>query len=197
MCGRYTVYTDADYVEMGQIVKDVENKLTNARQLKTGEIFPTDLVPVITSAGAVPMVWGFPKWGGKGVVINARSETAAEKQIFRSALFSRRVAVPSTGFFEWKHVEGKKRKDKYLIRLPDGPILYMAGLYSLFQQPDGVNQARFVILTTAANASMEGIHDRMPVILGAAELGQWLNNGKQIGNLLSRPGPPLELNQVS
>jgi len=73
---------------------------------------------------------------------------------FCKALMTRRLAVPSTGFFEWKHTEGKKQKEKFWIRLQDAPMLYMAGIYTLFRLPDGNEEARFVILTTAANESM-------------------------------------------
>jgi len=197
MCGRYVAYTDAEYTEMSNIVRDVESKLSGTEQLKTGEIFPTNLAPVITPDGAVPMAWGFPRWDGGGVVINARAETAAEKPMFRNALFTRRLVVPSTGFFEWKRVEGKKQKDKYLIRLPDATMLYMAGLYTLFKQKDGREEAHFVILTTAANESMAALHDRMPVILGAEETGEWLSGGDRMGLILSRTGPALLLDKVS
>lgn len=196
MCGRYTVYTDADFAEMDNIVRDVERKITGPQQLKTGEIFPTNLAPVITPDGAVPMAWGFPRWDGKGVVINARSETAGEKAMFRQALMSRRLVVPSTGFFEWRHTEGKKQKDKYWIRLPEAPLLYMAGLYTLFKQPDGSEEPRFVILTTDANESMAGIHDRMPVILGAGELEPWMMDGDAPGKLLGREGPRVALAEI-
>ena len=196
MCGRYVAYTDAEYTEMSNIVHDVQSRLSD-HQLKTGEIFPTNLAPVITVAGAVPMAWGFQRWDGGGVVINARAETAAEKRMFREALFTRRLVVPSTGFFEWKRTEGKKQKDKYLIRLPGESMLYMAGLYTLYQRPDGSREGRFVILTTAANDSMAPLHDRMPVILGTQETGEWLTDGERAGQILARPGPELMLERVS
>ncbi len=201
MCGRYVAYTDAEYQEMGNIVRDVESRLSGGAQLKTGEIFPTDLAPVLLPDGggvrAVPMAWGFPRWDGSGVIINARAETAAQKPMFRGALFTRRLVVPSTGFLEWRRVDGKKQKDKYLLRLPGSPMLYMAGLYTLFKQPDAAQSARFVILTTAANGSVSPLHDRMPVILGAGELGAWLSGGDPAGRFLSRPGPELLPEKVS
>jgi putative SOS response-associated peptidase YedK len=201
MCGRYVVYTDAEYAEMNNIVRDVERQLRADEALKTGEIFPTDLAPVVRMEGggaaSVPMVWGFPRWNGGGVVINARAETAAEKKMFRAAAFSRRLVVPSTGFFEWKRTDGRRLKDKYLLRLPGAPMLYMAGLFNLYRQPDGGERGRFVILTTAASQSVSALHDRMPVILGPEETGAWLHDGAAAGHILARPGPELILEKVS
>jgi putative SOS response-associated peptidase YedK len=131
MCGRYVAYTDEDYTEMANIVNEVQQKLGGTEELKTGEIFPTDLAPILLSReGAMqaePMMWGFRRWDGGGVVINARAETAAQKQMFRASLFTRRLVVPSTGFFEWQRVDGRKKKDKYWIRRPGETMLYMAG----------------------------------------------------------------------
>jgi len=201
MCGRYVAYTGEEYAEMENIVREVEKALPSGALLKLGEIFPTDLVPVLIPGRrgfeAVPMVWGFPRWNGGGVVINARAETAAEKKMFRSSLFYRRLVVPSTGFFEWQRIDGKKLKDKYLIRLPGKSMLYMAGLYNLYKEPDGSELGRFVILTTGANECMAGLHDRMPVILGAEETKSWLSGGDMVGQILSRPGPELILEKVS
>ena len=126
MCGRYTVFTEQEIIEMREILDEINRNFGGqAAQLKTGEIFPTNLAPVIIAEGGImaarPMFWGFPKWKGSGVIINARAETAADKPIFRSSLATRRCIVPSTGFYEWKRVEGKKQKDKYLINLSDNP----------------------------------------------------------------------------
>lgn len=201
MCGRYVAYTGEEYAEMESIVREVEKKLPDGALLKLGEIFPTDLAPVLISGRsgieAVPMAWGFPRWNGGGVVINARAETAAEKKMFRSSLFYRRLVVPSTGFFEWNRTDGRKRKDKYLIRLPNKPMLYMAGLYNFYKAPDGTESGRFVILTTGANEYVLPLHDRMPVILDGEEIKPWLSGREKTGQVLSRPGPELMLEKAS
>lgn len=72
------------------------------------------------------MQWGFPGWSGPRVIFNARAETALDKAMFRKALVQWRVAVPVSGFYEWKAVEGQKKKDKYLFTLPEGGVLYLA-----------------------------------------------------------------------
>lgn len=156
MCGRYILFSEPELREIREIIEEMQRK--NNGTVKTGEIFPTDKVPIlIPIQGTIqPEIfgWGFPSFRGKGVIINARAETVHEKPMFRNCLATCRCVIPSTGFFEWSH--GGKRV-KYRFNLPKTNALYMAGLYNEFQ-----GERRFVILTTAANSSMAEVHDRMP-----------------------------------
>jgi len=127
------------------------------------------------------MVWGYPNFRGKGVIINARSETAQEKKLFGAALKRRRCVIPSTGFYEWD-----AEKKKYLFNMPDSPMLYMAGIYDQF---DGEN--RFVILTTEAEGAMAEIHKRMPVIIPKNRIRDWLCDSEKIGDFLFGEKPAL------
>ena len=167
MCGRYSLFDEQDNSEIRKIIAEVNHKYPD-QPIRTGEIFPTNTAPVLIQNGTVtepePLVWGFPKYPGSGVIINARAETAEEKKTFRDSLYRRRCMIPSTGFYEW---DADKRK--YLFRLPGEQTLYMAGIY---REYEGIR--RYVILTTAANASMKGIHDRMPVILPRDKLQMWM-----------------------
>ncbi|NLN45441.1 MAG: SOS response-associated peptidase [Clostridiaceae bacterium] len=198
MCGRYSVMTEEDILEMREILEEINRRYAGdprLAELRTGEIFPTHTVPVLATArdgGTQPgiMRWGFPRPQGSGVVINARSETVMEKRMFRSAFFTRRCVIPSTGFYEWKHEPGRKQKDKMLLRLPEQPMLYMAGLYGFFpdaRDPDGGGHTGFVILTTQANESVAPIHDRMPLVLSADELEPWLYTRSAAEALVSSP----------
>jgi putative SOS response-associated peptidase YedK len=193
MCGRYTVFTEDEVIEMREIINEVNQRYINTAELaamKTGEIFPTNVVPVLAQGtGDVEarlMTWGFPKWQDAGVIINARAETALEKQMFRSSLLQRRCVVPSTGFYEWKHEGGKSKKDKYLVTLPGEDMLYMAGFYNTFRDKLGKPFIGFVILTAEANDSMAPLHDRMPVVLSADQRGRWLADGGWAMELLAR-----------
>ena len=183
MCGRYTVFTEEEVIEMREIINEVNQRYINTPEhaaMKTGEIFPTNIAPVLAleknALEAMLMNWGFPKWQGEGVIINARSETAMEKPMFRNSLGTRRCVIPSTGFYEWKHEGEKKKKDKYLIKLPGQSMLYMAGLYNTFKDKLGRPYTAYVILTAKANASMATLHDRMPVILAASQKEVWLSD---------------------
>lgn len=184
MCGRYYFDTEKDILEVIKILEEL-----NSKHIKTGEIFPTDNVAII-SKGCKKMTtsimkWGFPKWDGKGVIINAKSETCAEKKMFSKPLMEKRCVIPSTGFFEWQKNDDSKKKDKYLFTMKDTSMLYMAGLYNLFKINDTLLPC-FVILTQEANSSISDIHNRMPVILYKDELENWLFDNEYIDKVFSR-----------
>lgn len=166
MCGRYSLFDEQDNTEVQSIIREVNQQYPDM-PIRTGEIYPTNTVPIIISSGdaikPVPCVWGFPQYSGSGVIINARAETVTEKRMFSDSLYYRRCIVPSTGFYEWD-----KQKQKYFFRLPGENMLFMAGLYRDFDVG-----RRLVILTTSANASMRDVHDRMPVILPRDMLSMW------------------------
>lgn len=176
MCGRYTFFTDEQNQEIMNIIKQVDKK----HQYKTGEIFPTNQVPVILNERVDVLKWGFPNFRNKGVIINARSESASEKRMFKNCLENRRCVIPTTGFYEWKD------KAKYHFNLPNSHVLYMAGLYNTFAE---VNC--FVILTTAANQSTEIIHDRMPLVLSKNMINVWLDDSTIAMHLLHDVPPKL------
>lgn len=172
MCGRYQFFERNDDVEeVIRILEKLNDLSTDANSHKSIEIFPTDSAPVLVgNKNRVKiMKWGFPKWGGKGVIINSKSETAAEKKMFSLPLIRQRCVIPSTGFFEWQKKMDSKAKSKYLFNIPDSPILYMAGIYQIFQGTE-----YFVILTREANRYISDIHDRMPVIMNKDEINGWL-----------------------
>jgi len=176
MCGRYEFSNEEDIFEIQSILQEIDANF-HETSFKTGEIFPTNHAPVYTASDGKPglavMQWGFPKWDGKGVIINAKSETAAEKRTFSRLLEEKRCVIPATGFYEWYKKANVKSKDKYLFQMKDSPMLYMAGLYNKFQDGDNIREC-FVIFTRAANKSIQDIHDRMPVILHGEEMESWL-----------------------
>jgi putative SOS response-associated peptidase YedK len=104
--------------------------------------------------------------------INARAETAASTGLFRGALAARRCLVPAEAFYEWKTVADGKQP--YAIARQDGTPIAFAGLWEGWRSPDGEVIRSFVILTTGANAPMRELHERMPVILEAADWPAWL-----------------------
>lgn len=171
MCGRYYIDSDVDVEELHRIIEEV-NRRTGGEGVKTsGEIFPTDTVPVIASdidapPAAFAMKWGYTLPKGQ-VIINARSESAMEKPLFQDSIRRRRCVVPSTNYFEWEKRGAEKLK--YAISLEDEPMLYMAGIYRV----EG-GRPVFSILTRDPADAIRHIHDRMPVILPAAAVDDWL-----------------------
>ena len=91
MCGRYTVFTEDEILEMRAIIQEVSRRFGDDAIAK-GEIRPTNNAPILTLDGnrlvPQPVSWGFPKWDGSGVVINARSESALQKTMFEKPLLS-------------------------------------------------------------------------------------------------------------
>ena len=181
MCGRFEI--DPDIPELKTLVSGSGLSL----QYKTGEIFPADTALVLTNKenDIIPasMIWGFPKWDGKGVIFNARSETAHEKPMFKNALMRQRIAIPTTGFYEWD-----QEKAKYRFILPHANTLYLAGLYNEFQ-----GERRFLILTTEANASVSFIHSRMPVIIFREMIDTWLEDTEKAVHMLHWQQPELHI----
>ena len=134
--------------------------------------------------------WGLiPSWAREPNIgyklINARTETAAEKPSFRSAWRNRRCLIPADGFYEWKR-EGKTRQP-WLFGLRDEAPFAFAGLWESWTVPQGTALTGSLaertpgeaidtctILTTAANGTVAPVHGRMPVILPWEALGPWL-----------------------
>ena len=184
MCGRYSL-SPGESREIMDILRQVQG------DFKTGEIFPADPVPVLMEAGEelAPevMVWGYPGVGGKGRPYPKHpSATTRERAQLRHDRLGRRGGITPTGFYEWGPAGGQKRK--YRFQLPGRDrALYLAGLWN-----DCGGQRRCVILTTAANPSMAGIHDRMPLVLEREQLAEWVHSPQAAGELLRRTPPALE-----
>lgn len=195
MCGRYQVLDEEIVAEMKAIIDEI-NRRHNGADLSTNEIYPTNIAPVITADGAKPMRWGYPGVkGSRRPVINARQETAATSPYFKQALSSRRIVIPTAGFYEWMH-QGKKATDKYLFKLSGEPMLYLAAIYTPFDVGNGLVEDRFAILTTDANESMVDYHNRMPVYLSKDELEMWVNDPSCIDDVLKRPQPQLSAARI-
>ena len=190
MCGRYYV-DDETAKEIEKIVRSVDEKLKKeAAQIgkfKTKDIHPTECAPVLVASTdglrCELKRWGFPGFMDKQLVINARSESAMEKKMFCDAVESRRIVIPAAGFYEWN-----KQKEKSTFTRKDSQVLYMAGIYSRYEDED-----RFVILTTTANESMEPVHDRMPLVLEKDEIVPWLTERSKTQEFLSKV--PCQLNR--
>ncbi len=128
--------------------------------------------------------WGLiPSWAKDASIghkmINARSETVAEKPSFRSAFRHRRCLVPADGFYEWR-TEGDI-KQPFRIGMAGGGPFAFAGLWESWPG-DGDDDGEaggaietFTILTTEANRKLHPIHPRMPVILAPEAYQTWLD----------------------
>ncbi len=186
MCGRYYIETEDTAEELRAIIEEVRKKVIGENTtLKTGEIFPSDIVPVIANnKNLVPstfaMQWGFPGVASKGLIINARGESATQKPMFRESTQKRRCLIPASNYFEWE--KQGTRKIKYAIQPTESALLYMAGLYAI-DPKSGL--ARFVILTRPAAEQIAFIHSRMPVVLPHKIKDAWLSPDNCFDDLLA------------
>lgn len=191
MCGRYALYGPVSrYREHFGVEDDFDFR-------PRYNIAPSQALPVIRRdvegrRAFVPARWGLiPSWVKEPAElsqpINAKSETAAVKPMFRHAFRRNRILVPAAAFYEWKAEAG--RKQPYLIRMRDGAPFGMAGLLEHWTGSEGEIQT-FAILTTAPNALMAGIHNRMPAIVAPEQYSDWLDPGvTDVEKLLGMLGP--------
>ncbi len=122
--------------------------------------------------------WGLiPFWAKDAKIgystINARAEEAASKPAFREAMRKRRCLVPADAFYEWERSD-PKNKHAFAIGLKSGEPYAFAGLWESWRPKQGGPLETFSILTTDANAVLEPIHNRMPVILARKDYSRWL-----------------------
>ncbi len=136
---------------------------------------------------AVNLWWGLiPSWSKDRKIgarmINARAETAAEKPAFRAAFRQRRCLIPATGFYEWHKTD--RGKQAYHICREDLSVFAFAGLWEHWEK-GAETVYSCTILTTAANALMQSIHERMPVVVNSGQYPLWLDKQTPIDELNS------------
>ncbi len=174
MCGRVFVRETS---EMMRIMEMVCSHGHPPDSIKTeGEGFPGDILPVLASdrkrkPSAFAMQWGYHL--DKRLIINARSETAAQKSLFRDGFRERRCIIPVSGYYEWD-----PSKTKYAIH-PANSMTYLAGIYRMEESPV------FTILTREPGNSTAFIHPRMPVILPREDIRNWIDPDADPEDILS------------
>lgn len=200
MCGRFTLFEPAS--SLAQFFRELFRPGIIPffpAYTPRFNIAPTQTVLTIRTQAhgqdceVVPMRWGLiPSWSKSLTgppMFNARSETVAEKPSFRTAFRRRRCLIPADGFYEWQVITPKQKQPQY-ITLRTGQPFAFAGIWESWQPPDGSRVESCTILTTAANAFMQPLHDRMPVILSPDEFAPWLdpelNEPEQLGPMLDQ-----------
>ncbi len=177
MCGRFTLRTPAHALAEAFGVPERPNLAPRYN------IAPTQAVAAVRRADGgrelVMLRWGLiPAWAKDAVIgnrmINARAETVADKPAFRAAFRHRRCLIAADGFYEWRKTGGGA-KQPYHIRLESGAPFAIAGLWERWRPPDGEAVESCTLITTAANALLAPIHDRMPVIVGPEDYDAWLD----------------------
>ncbi len=179
MCGRFGLFIDLD--ELVDMLSLDARSISETYRPSWNITPSTDVVAITQSSGgrqASMMRWGLiPHWA-KGPtsfprpMINARSETIAEKPMFSGAFRERRCIVPANGFYEWR-----SRKPIWFYDA-ESPVMLLAGIWNVWEGADhGIASiASLAIVTTDANEQVRPTHDRMPVALDASGAEIWLED---------------------
>ena len=187
MCGRFnSIASGKDFASVydAQFLTDELSSNFN--------VAPTTLVYVLhrQDGGRVldVMSWGLvPSWSKDKTraasMINARSETLTEKPSFRNLVSEHRCILPIQGFYEWQNLASETKKPKkqahYITRVDEQPMT-LAGLWTIWKQPDSSLLRTCTIITTEANEKLSPIHHRMPVILERDSVDIWLGESKAL-----------------
>jgi putative SOS response-associated peptidase YedK len=195
MCGRFTLITPAEVVaEQFQLI-EVPSLSPRYNVAPTQPVAAVRPSPGNGGRELALLRWGLvPFWAKDPAIgsrmINARSETVAQKPAFRAAFRRRRCLVPADGFYEWQRQE--QGKQPFYIRLGDEKPFAFAGLWEHWEGPDETTIDSCTVLTTEPNDLIRLLHNRMPVILAPSDYDLWLDPGVQEAELLQpllRPYP--------
>jgi putative SOS response-associated peptidase YedK len=205
MCGRFTL-TDPDQDLAAQFnLPEIPDMQPRYNIAPTQPVAAVRVAPDAASPDAAPvrelalLHWGLipfwakdPKIGSR--MINARSETVAEKPAFRAAFRRRRCLVVADGFYEWQKLE--RGKQPFYVRLRNGQPFAFAGLWEQWKRPDDHVIESCTLLTTQPNNLIRPVHNRMPVILHPSDYDLWLDPEVQQADHLQpllRAYPPEEM----
>jgi putative SOS response-associated peptidase YedK len=176
MCGRYMITATPE------VLRALFGYAERPNFPPRYNVAPTQPIPVVRLVDGkrhfALVRWGLlPSWVKDpkkfSLLINARGESVCDKPAFRAAMKRRRCLIPADGFYEWQ--AGGARKQPYYIRAKSGQPLAFAGLWETWMGPNGEELETATIVTTAANKTLEAIHDRMPVILPPEAFDLWLD----------------------
>ncbi|TCP55804.1 putative SOS response-associated peptidase YedK [Tumebacillus sp. BK434] len=186
MCGRFTLTITPDQLAMRFETDEPAFDYAPRYNIAPGQL----ITAVIQSDGKNrigQLKWGLvPPWAQDEKIgykmINAKSETVAEKPAFKSAFLRKRCLIPADGFYEWQATGDGKQPMRILLKHQD--LFAFAGLYETWTSPEGSKVHTCTLLTTKPNSLVASIHDRMPVILRREDEAIWLDRGKQDAELL-------------
>lgn len=208
MCGRYVLHSPKKDIESHYGAQFTEEGFyTPSWNIAPGSINPVNLLGKAREPGIAPLKWGLvPSFATDENIgfkmINARSETIEEKPSFKKSFQRKRCLIPANGFYEWKQIQGTSKKLPFFIHLISSELFSFAGIFESWKNSDGNPVFTYSIITTQANALLQPLHERMPVILKPAEYEFWLdpmnNNIDELKSMLvSYPMEDMRVFRVS
>lgn len=144
-------------------------------------ITPGTRVPIVVKEGSERQV-KHAQWGmipsdadeeSKGKDHYEVESEQADDDAFRRG----RCIIPANGFYKWK--SGQKKSTPFYIRMLSNELMAFAGIYSVWESDSGRDVYSFAMLTTAANALVQPVDNRMPVILEPDRYNLWLDTANE------------------
>ncbi len=180
MCGRFVI---KETEVLNALLRRLFSLAAEVAQAPRYNIAPSQAVPVVrTRAGRVELAemrWGLVPAHDQAekpklAPINARSEEAFAKAMFRDGIRHRRCVVPADAYYEWRKLS-PTAKQPYCIALKSRTPFFFAGISA---PATPLQPETFALFTTGAKGKLKDIHHRMPVILPLSALGAWLADGE-------------------
>ncbi|WP_316014204.1 SOS response-associated peptidase [Roseobacter sp. HKCCA0434] len=192
MCGRFALHPTLTEAQQAYGIDRDAAAVLEA----SDDIRPTTEVATVLGGAertARRMRWGFvPDWyaGPEDgpLIINARSETIAQKPAFAEACRQRRCLIPMSGFYEWQAVPGRGKRVHWLAPA-EGGLHAFAGIWQVWCDEEGAARASCAIVTCAAPEALSHIHARLPVAILPEDYALWLGEAGHGAATLMRPPP--------
>lgn len=192
MCGRFALFAPLDVIA-AELGAEPPAEVAEARSPRYN-VAPSQRILVVrrTAGGSRKLdllQWGLvPFWAKERAIghrlINARAESLSTKPAFREAASRRHCLIPASGFYEWAPSAGGRKRPHFITRR-DGELLAFAGLWERWRHGgDEPALETCTIVTTAANAAVAPLHDRMPVVLSKTDQLRWLEATTPIDSCL-------------
>lgn len=177
MCTRYVLLEEHYRAVLARLgIAPPPDRLASRYNIAPGTTIPAVRLDAAGVREAVGLHWGLiPPWAKtpRDKLVNVRAETLATKPYFQRALAQRRCAVPASGFYEWQTIAGAKQP--WLFRWRDDAPFLLAGIWIAAHAADGSAVETCAVITTTPNATLQPVHDRMPVLLSPDQAEAWLD----------------------
>jgi len=197
MCGRYTFFNNIDSLQHSLNIDVIDSNIINHQA--SYNISPTQNAPVVFEENnkriLKNMRWGLiPSWAKDNSfaskLINARSETIADKPSFKNLITTNRCVVLANGYYEWVNVDNKKHP--YFIYSEENTMISMAGLWTKWR-----DVVSFTIITKQSDISISHLHHRMPLILQEEKIDSYLDKRNTFDDFVKFDDMKLKYHQVS
>ena len=197
MCGRYTFFNNIDSLQHSLNIDVIDSNIINHQA--SYNISPTQNAPVVFEENnkriLKNMRWGLiPSWAKDNSfaskLINARSETIADKPSFKNLITTNRCVVLTNGYYEWVNVDNKKHP--YFIYSEENTMISMAGLWTEWR-----DVVSFTIITKQSNISIRHLHHRMPLVLQEEKIDSYLDKRNTFDDFVKFDDMKLKYHQVS